>query len=435
MNKKIIYYLLSSSLFLSLTGCFSYLDKSNKATSTLSSESQINGSQFTGVASAVNKVTGILITWPAVTDTALVKAYKIYRVNGAKKTLLSTVANSLTSYMDGTVTWGAIYTYQVNAVDQNDIEDSNTKTVKSVSWAGISSITSGSRTSLKVNFNNISTVVDKIRVYGQTSTGGTKTLLAEGLGTDTEIEITGLRTGFPYIISAQAYVTSLAKEDGNDVVFNASTLTVGYDYDGANIPQWGNVMLVRAFGEAPGAQANPANSFKSPSGRQVELVFNAFSTQGSTAKYVITRALQGNAMDSSTKVVCTSATTSACVVCSDAVASSGTVTCRDTEVAASPAKYRYSMSLVHTDTATSDRWVEALPTSTDALEKVSILVPIPPKNMVLVQRDAANYDMCQQMNKASDPMSHNRCVYTGVAAVPYNTGGNNPAFDIRSWIL
>ncbi|WP_413557671.1 hypothetical protein [Bdellovibrio sp. HCB209] len=424
---KITSLLALISLSFVLTGCFDWLDRSKNSVAAMPSESAIGSAQFSGAASAVNKVTGILITWPAVADTSLVKAYKIYRVSGSKKVLLSTVASSLTSFMDGTVTWGTIYTYQVNAVDQKNVEDSNTKTVKALSWAGIGAVTATSRTALSVRFDNISTVIDEIRIYGQTAVGGTKTLLATTTGTDTDVDLTGLRTGFPYIISAQAYVSSLGKEDGNDVTFKTSTLTYGYDYDGVANPQWGNVMLVRAFGEAPGAPSHPSEIYKSPTNRQVELVFNAYSTQAPTAKYVVTRAAQGAVMDSSTTATCTNTTTSACLVCNDVSASSGTVTCRDLDVGPSPTKYRYSLSLVHTDTVTTDRWVEPLPTSTVSLDKVSVLVPIPPKNMVLVHRDAANYEMCQQMNKSSDPLNHNRCIYTGVAAVPYNSGGNNPA--------
>jgi hypothetical protein len=427
MNKFVMRLIAVPIVSLSLTGCFDSLDRSKNAVATLPSTSTISEAQFPGAASAVNKVTCILITWPAVTNSALVKAYKVYRVSGTKKVLLSTLAPSLNSFMDGTVTWGAIYSYQVNAVDQNNVEDSNTKNVKALSWSGISTVVATSRTTLTVNFTNISTVIDEVRIYGQMGVGGTKKLLATGSGTDTEIELTGLRTGYPYIISAQAYVSSLAKEDGNDVTFTTPTLTVGYDYDGINAPQWGNVMQIRAFGEAPGAPSHPDFTYKSPSVRQVELVFNAFSAQGTSAKYVVTRAAQSVAMDSSTTAACTNTTTAACLVCADVVAVGGTVTCRDTEVGLSPVKYRYSLSLVHVDTAASERWVEPLPTNATQLEKVSVLVPVPPKNMVLVQRDAANYDLCQLMNKPADPLNHNRCVYTGIGAVPYNTGGNNPA--------
>ncbi|QLY24249.1 hypothetical protein [Bdellovibrio sp. KM01] len=422
--------LLVISSMLMLAGCFDSLSSSNRVASSTSTTSAITSAQFTGVSTAVNKVTGILISWPGVTDVSLVKAYRVYRVSGSKKTLLTTLAPSLNSFMDGTVTWGSIYAYQVNAVDQNGIEDSNTKTVKAVSWSGISSVQASSRTSLVVSFANLATVIDEIRIYAQLGVGGNKTLVATISGSDTSVEVTGLRTGYNYIISAQGYISSLGKEDGNDVTFKVPTMTVGYDNDGSDSSQWRNVMSVRAFGEAPAAPVHPSGSNQSPSARTVELTFNAFSSQGTAAKYVVVRTVDGKTLDSSVTAACTDTSQSSCVVCSMVTPTNGVVYCRDTNVAASPARYRYSMALSHTDTATNETWVEPLPSNLDQLESYSVLVPIPPKNMVLVQRDAANYEMCIQMNKTSDPVNNNRCVYSGIGGQPYSSGHNKSPLNL-----
>jgi hypothetical protein len=80
------------------------------------------------------------------------------------------------------------------------------------------------------------------------------------------------------------------------------------------------------------------------------------------------------------------------------------------------------MSVQHTEG--SETWVEPIPT--DRLDMFSVLVPIPPDNMILVQRDAVNFEMCGQMNATPDPFNHNRCPYAGIGAVPYNSGPGKP---------
>lgn len=415
-----------------LSGCFDNLNPANKSSASSNKTSSITSAQFSGAASATNRIAGILITWPAVSDLSLVKAYRVYRGGGNSQILVASLAPSVTSFMDGTVEPGAIYTYLVKAVDQNNLEDGNTKTVKSLSWAGFSSVAGASRTSLQVNFANPAAVVDEIRVYGQLAIGGPKTLLATASGSDTSVSIEGLRTGYNYIISAQAYVASLGKEDGNDLTMTASTFTAGYDSDGSELPKWSNVMSVRAFGEAPGAPAHPITPEKSPNQRVVELTFNAFTGVGNSVKYVVTRVIDGFTMDSSVASSCTDTTFTSCRACDSLTASNGVIFCRDTAVAASPARYRYSLSMIQTDASTGDTWVEPLPTDQDVLAQFSVLVPIPPKNMVLVQRDAANYEMCLQLNKPSDPQNFNRCPYSGIGAAPYSSGNNKPPLNLSN---
>lgn len=415
--------LLAMSLFL-LTGCFDFLNPANKKSATTNKTSAITQTQFSGVASAINKISGILVTWPSVSDSSLVKAYKVYRVTGSTKSLVASLAPSLTSYLDGSVEPGAIYTYMVNAVDQDDIEDSNTKIARSLAWPGIDTVAADSRSSLVVTFKTTTAVADEIRVYGQLAAGGVKTLLATASGNDVSVALPGLRTGYTYIISAQAYVAALGKEDGNDLTVNANTYTVGYDTDGASSAQWANVMSVRAFGEAPAAPVHPTTPAKSPSTRVVELAFNQFSSIGSNTKYVVTRVIDGFTMDSSVTTACTDTTFTSCRVCDQVSSVNGVVNCVDSAVAASPARYRYSLSMIQTDTSTGDTWAEPLPTDQDVLAQFSVLVPIPPKNMILVQRDAANYEMCLQLGKASDPANHNRCLYSGIGGQPFSTGNN-----------
>lgn len=415
-----------------LPGCFDNLNPANKSTNSSNKTSSITSAQFSGAASATNKIAGILVTWPAVIDPSLVKAYRVYRGSGTSQALVASLAPSITSYMDGTTEPGSIYTYMVKAVDQNNLEDNNTKTVKSLSWAGISSVSGSSRKALQVNFVNPAAVVDEVRVYGQLAVGGPKTLLGISSGNDTSILLDGLRTGYTYIISAQAYVASLGKEDGNDLTYTATTYTSGYDADGADLPKWANVMSIRAFGEAPAAPIHPVTPNKSPNQRVVELAFNEFTGVGTGAKYVVTRAIDGFTLDSSVSTACTDTTFTSCRACDSLTASNGVVFCRDTAVAASPARYRYSISMVQVDSSSGDTWVEPLPLSQDVLSQFSVLVPIPPKNMVLAQRDAVNYEMCLQLKKPSDPQNFNRCTYSGIGAVPYSTGNDKPPLNLSN---
>lgn len=405
------------------SGCFKEEGQS-AAASSASEPSQITASDFSGASSAKNTITGIQINWPASSVTPT--SYRVYRVNGTKMTLLATLSSTVTSFIDGTVTWGTIYTYIVRAVDAKNIEDANTSKVSALAWAGISSAEASGRNSITVTFANAVAVVDEIRIYMKPASGGENVLMATVSGSDTSTTISGLRTGFTYIVSAQAYIGSLRKEDGNTGAFRVTTNTLGYHDDGASTAKWLNVMNVRAFGASPSAPLHPSTPDRTPTTELVELSFRAFNGMPGSTEYVVTRAREDLVLDTSVQTLCETTTTSSCrVKCSNSSTSmsgTGILNCRDLKAGPSPARYRYTMSIVHTDGL--DSWTEPLPT--ENRDSFSILVPMPPANMVLVQRDAVNYEMCQQMNSAVDPKNHNRCPHTGVGAVPFNAGPGKP---------
>lgn len=409
-----------------LMGCFNNVDTSLRQTNNGSQGpvSEITDAQFSGASMAVNKVTGIEITWVAAT--APVQAYRLYRIKGSKLELIASVGGEVTSLVDGSVTWGAIYSYVVKAVDVKGVEDANEKRVSSLAWGGLAAVTPESATSIKVTFDSSSAVADEIRIYIQPAMGGEKELVASVSPSDGQYTINDLRPGYSYNISAQAYVNVLKKEDGNTVKWKILSNTLGYHDNGADLARWRNVTSVRAFGEAPGAPVHPLLLEKSPKDRVVELTFNSFNSLGVSQKYVVIRAPEGMPIDTSAVESCTSSTNRSCRPCG-VLQGSGSLFCRDSNVAASPARYRYTMAIIHTDGA--EEWVEPLPVETT--DNFSVLVPIPPRNMVLVQRDAANYEMCvTQMSKFSDPRNKNRCSYTGAGAVPYNSGIGKPALSM-----
>ena len=417
-------------LVINLSSCFENVDTSSSAANGASGKdngpvSEITDDQFSGVASALNKVTGIEISWPSATVEVL--AYRVYRVKGAKLELITSVGGSVNSIIDGSVTWGAIYTYVVRAVDRNGVEEANEKRVSSLAWSGLSTVVPQSTTTIKVTFDNSSALANEIRIYIKPTIGGVKTLAGSVSPSAGQFEISSLRPGYSYQVSAQAYVDSLAKEDGNTVTFMVSTNTLGFHDNNGDTAKWRNVSSVRAFGESPGAPTHPTLPFKSPKVRTVELSFNAFTSLGMSQKYVVIRALEGIPLDTSAVETCTDTTERSCRPCGE-LSGSGMLFCRDTAVAASPARYRYTMAVIHEEGLES--WIEPLPV--DKTESMSVLVPIPPRDMVLTQRDAANYEMCvTQMNRTADPKNKNRCVYSGSGARPYNSGIDKPALNLE----
>jgi hypothetical protein len=425
--KNFILLIISTSTVLSLASCFPTKGTATEASK--ATDSLITSASFAGATSASNKVTGVQIYWDA--SKIEPSSYRVYGVKGTKLTLLTTLAPSVHSFIDGSVTWGTIYSYIVRAVDSEGVEDTNTNKVSSLAWGSIASVNALSRTKVQVNFVSSVTVADEVRIYIQPASGGDKTLVATVSGNDTVVNIDSLRTGYKYKISAQAYISSLGKEDGNDVSREVTTNTLGYHDEDSSTAKWLGVMNVRAFGASPSASVHPSKPERTPTTEQVDLFFRSFTGLGSSTVYAVTRAAEGQALDTSVEDTCDSSTLTSCrVKCSSSattMSGSGVLWCKDDRVAPSPARYRYTMSIVTSEDGES--WTEPVPVSD--LDRFSILVPIPPSNMVLVHRDAVNYEMCGQMNVPIDPTHHNRCPYTGIGAIPYNSGPEKPALNLE----
>jgi hypothetical protein len=424
--RMILILTIGTSTILSLSNCFP--KKQSAVEGTSSAEGQITSDSFAGATSASNKVTGVQIYWDA--SKIEPSAYRVYGVKGTKLTLLTTLAPSVHSFIDGSVTWGTIYSYIVRAVDSEGVEDTNTNKVSSLAWGSIASVNALSRTKIQVNFVSSATVADEVRIYIQPASGGDKTLAATVSGNDTVVTLDSLRIGYKYKVSAQAYISSLGKEDGNDVSREVTTNTLGYHDEDSSTAKWLGVMNVRAFGASPSAPVHPSKPERTPTTEQVDLFFRSFTGLGSSTVYAVTRAADGQALDTSVEETCDSTTLTSCrVKCTDSsttMTGSGVLWCKDDRVAPSPARYRYTMSILNSENGES--WTEPVPVSD--LDRYSILVPIPPPNMVLVHRDAVNYEMCGQMNVPIDPTHHNRCPYTGIGAIPYNSGPKRPPLEL-----
>jgi hypothetical protein len=175
------------------------------------------------------------------------------------------------------------------------------------------------------------------------------------------------------------------------------------EYDG----NYNGVLNVKAFGDAPGAGGG------TPTTRQVSFTWLAFTGATVSTAYKLLRIAKGENFVTSATGACTAGTTTTCQICSPT--GIGVHTCTDTNVAASPQQYDYGV-------------VDASLNYTP----VAVTVAIPPDNMILVQRDAANYEMCQLLGKTSDPRNKMRCPYTGLGAIPYNTNPGGTALNLTT---
>ncbi|MGK5088723.1 hypothetical protein WDW86_14290 [Bdellovibrionota bacterium FG-2] len=165
------------------------------------------------------------------------------------------------------------------------------------------------------------------------------------------------------------------------------------------------VIAVTAFGAASEAPEG------TPVLAQVSVTWQPFLKADQKTVYRLIRVSRGGTLDMATKQVCTPDEKDSCMVCRQVGA--GAKSCADTAVATAPAQYYYSVGLE------LDNWPEELPRGSS--EKYLVSVPIPPANMVLVQRDAANAEMCALLGRKSDPLAHQRCPYKGLGSVPVNS--------------
>lgn len=411
-----------------LTSCLHTLDGGNQSSFNADAVPEITQQDFKGADAAINVISGIEIKWTQPAKAA--KSMNVYRVVGKRLSLIASLPSNLTSFIDGDVNWGTIYSYQVKAVDKNGLEDLNTNVVSSLSWSGLSRVEALSRTSLRFSFDFQSPVIDEIRIYSQAKGSTQKILIATVPGSEKEVLVENLRPGYEYSLSAQAYVQALAKEDGNKIEFKVATQTVGYHANQGTPPSWRNLLGVRAFGASPGSPLHPTILDKSPQTNMVEITYLPFAdVDNNKVDYVIVRTEVSQTVNTSTQKNCSVAVNESCQVCkikgTDVTSS---LSCKDKQVAPSPKKYRYTVALVHKDTVTNEEWTE--PLSKDLYDSFSNVVAIPPANMVLLQREAVNYEMCIQIGKTSDPTRHNRCPYKGIGAVPFNSGIGKAALNL-----
>lgn len=464
--KKWILLLSLSSLSSFLTGCYDELKSSSPVAST---SPYISADDFLGVNSAINLTTGIQVSWLAANPAKNILGYRIYRFSGSTPLLIATVGNSVTSYIDGNVISGSKYQYMVRTVDPSNAEDANTARASTLAWAGLTSVFASDLDKITLNFDGTLQGVT-FRFYIQRS-GMTSRQLVKNLTNQTEIQtgeyvITNepsgenLRAGAEYTVTAEVYESGSNRPDGNTKAYVVSTKTYGYDGVAGQGPGWKNVASVRAFGRAPDIQ-QPANTNMIPNRAQVDIGFLPFNLPTTLAtskyRYVIFRFGESEQINTAsvtdlcptTYTAASSSTISSvkpCIIRNDIDPVSGlenglfrvqdnsvwisTTTTLTTSQA--PPRYRYTMAVKHLTTsgATTSSYVEGFPMPD--VEKFSVVVPVPPDYMVLVNRESANFEFCYvQRKSAPDPLMKNRCQDSEVGNKPLNSGPGNAGLNLE----
>lgn len=363
---------------------------------------------FSGADQAVG-VTGsqIRISWIAGTGSEI-SNYRVYEVSsdGLSRTLLTTLPFTSLSYTVGSLS-SMIHYFVVKAVSASGVEDPNAARVQNIPYAGISLVTPVDTSSVTVYFPS-SAGADSLQIFCKKTRD-----LAYNSSPDLEVLPTAssatlsLTSGRSHVCKVNAVVNSVRYS--NLATYSFQTLS-------NSASKYNGVILAAAYGAAPTAPSGPTNN-------QAIISFKYFGSSSSTSQsYSVVRTLKGAALDATSVTSCTVTKTDSCRVCLFTNVTNSQ-TCIDTNVDASPIQYDYAITLM-----AADGVAEELPVTGDSGYRIT--VPIPPANMVLVQRDAANYEMCTLMGRATDPLNHQRCSYSGLGAVPTNSGPGKPALGL-----
>lgn len=384
---------------------------------------QVQKVGFTYVGPPVTNVTNGTINFPAVGEK--VSGYfiqcKLPTDSGFTtiKTVYNTAATSDSSFTDsllknkvylcrvgGTLNWSYFSGYYTMVVYTgyngiNGTTDTITYNSANLHFASI-------------NGGYTSTYADGVKIYCKTLGGSypaspMATITTTGPNSYT---LTGLASGRTYTCKAVAYYGSL--------LIDNSTTTTTFQTLSYGPSNYNGVILVQALGDAPTVYVSGM-----PKNKRVIINWKYFgSSETATQSYALVRTSAGGTINMTTSTACTSTTTNSCLVCTKTNVI-GSQYCEDTNIGGPPNKYDYTVALLSSDGA-----AEEFPSSGFSDVPYRINVPIPPENMVLVHRDSANYEMCALMGRTSDPLNHQRCSYSGLGAVPYNTGPDKPALNL-----
>lgn len=316
---------------------------------------------------------------------------------------------------------GKVYTYKVQAVDAlTGAVDGNDKQVSTVTYYGIGGVVINGKNSATVSLSGLAGAFDAIHIYATPKkNGAARILMATVKGTPDQVIITGLRSGVNYNFSANAYMSFLGAEDGNVRTISGQTWS---DSFGSGLTSDTNyyyrgVLNVQGYGHAPNATTGPTE-------RQFNLNWLPFSNATNSTTYKVIRSTS-TAVDTTVSTACSAATQTSCLVCTV----TGAQKCSDTNVGPAPQMYYYAITVEKTD-ASGVKYTEELPCQNSSVNCSAadflVTAHVPPDYMVLVQRDGANYEMCLNINAASDPRHKQRCIYYGLGAAPSTTGPSKP---------
>lgn len=395
-------------------------------------EVSASSSWFEGITTVKNlggNPSSIKLSWnPSDKPVIGYKVYALVYNNETKAnewTIIDELGSEQLSYIHSELSSGQVYSYMIRAVDSNSVEDTNSKQLSTVAFEGIGSVKITGSTTASVFLNTGTGAFDEVRVYAQpVKTGSARVLVKSIKGNVSQIDLSNLHSGVKYKFFVNAYMSYLSAEDGNEIYYEGKTASESF---GSGVStdtnfSYRGVMAVQAYGDAPNASVAPKS-------RMIKLVWPAFVGATSASKYKLVRTSINNIPDVTTELACTASVQQSCVVsCSNVGA--GTQTCDDTNISAPPMTYNYVITQVKKDSRTLEEWTEELP-ATNASD-FYIKVPVPSNYMVLVQRDAANYEMCQLLGQNANPRKFQRCTYTGIGASPFNSGPGKSALNLES---
>lgn len=459
MIKSFAHLFLAITLLSSMVACYGEID-SRGTTSKI--KKYISPDDFSGAEDARNNLTGIIVSWRLVANDKLVSGFRVYRYSLSTPLLIASVDANTTSFLDADVTSGSMYRYMVRAVDTSGNEDGNDKVVSTIAWAGLNSVRAEGNDALQVFFDNrLQGVYLRLSIEGE---GRPKTTVTT-ITSESQLALgsyvirkwpdnSSLKPGATYSVYAEVVSQSDGLSDGNNNAYVVKTASYGYEgASGSGIPGWQNFASVRAFGRSPGTQGKTAESvlpLTDPrliptSYAQVSLAFRPFNLPDgfstSLYRYLVIRIGEGIPFDTSAETLAacpvnySAESLNPCIVKDNihpvSDLQNGLFQVSDTTVwtktavpsLEKPPRYRYTVAVKHLDVANnvSSGYVEHLPE--EGVNKFTALVPIPPNDMVLVNREAVNYEMCAIQRAATvDPLNHNRCPSFEVGNKPYNSG-------------
>lgn len=390
-----------------------------------------------GISSVENLGFSMNIKWTQ--PSIPISGYRIYQQTSQGALIsIATVEKNILNFVHSNLQGGQIFSYIVRCIDQNGLEDDNTVTKHGLSYPGIAYVSLAEDRKAKIFFSSLDPTnlnqifngsFDELRIYDEVK--GVKKLLAKVPTGSLYFTVSNLKTGANHKFYVNAYNSAYDLEDGNNYFIQARVPSLSFD--GLN-PGFKNILALRAFGDSPGAPKDIPNASiseteilmdpsnpktkKVPKERQIILTWASFKNAPENSSYALVRTPSNEILDTTTQEKCTMESNKSCLVCTKT--GNGPHTCYDTEIALAPKKYDYTLALKLTEG--SESWVEELPNPSES-HQFRIRVAVPPDNMVLVQRDAVNYEICDLIGKPSDPLNHNRCEFSGWGNVPKNPGG------------
>jgi len=363
---------------------------------------------FAGIDKVQNMAgNSIKISWLPATG-ANVVGYRIYEVSSdGTFTAVQQVDVAQMAYIHTGLILGSTHSYLVKAVDRNGNLDPNIVIKSMFTYTGVSSATPTSLNTATVYFNSSPSGTVGANIYYKDNRGGAWIQAGTVGSLANSFNVTGLKSGTTYSFKVYA-INASGLEDSNPIIATAQTYSKTFNPPTPQVAQYKGIILAQAYGAASGAPVAPTQ-------RQVKIAWVSFTGIG-TNNYSLIRTAKLEPINMTTTTPCTTMTTTSCQVCT--VSGAGNQSCIDTNVGAPPVAYDY----VVTGQATAG-WAEELPNNVSDLS-YRVTVPVPPDNMVLVQRDSVNYEMCQWLGKTSDPLRKQRCDVTGASMLgsrPYNT--------------